>query len=221
MPYPLRARSPLWIVVLALACEEPMHPYRMQTLMKQRGKDQIANVTQRNSIYQTIDALRRSGLIEILETARDKRRPERTIYAATEEGRRALRAWVRAGLSTVAREFPEFPAALSTLYGVAGADDLRALLEARAAALEIRLADLEKPQPMLPRLFLLEEEYMAAVVRAERGWLRSVIAELGSGHLGFPTKDEILQIGTEFGRPSDEAVGRLVDEMKGGGAPDS
>ena len=34
------------------------------------------------------------------------------------------------------------------------------------------------------------------------------------------THQQILQIGTEFGRPSDEAVGRLVDEMKGG-VPDS
>lgn len=216
MPYASRARSPLWIVVLALACEEPMHPYRMQTLMKQRGKDQIANVTQRNSVYQTIDALRRAGLIGIRETARDKRRPERTIYEATEEGRRALRAWVRAGLSTVAREFPEFPAALSTLYGVAGPDDLRALLETRAAALEIRQVDLEKPQPMPPRLFLLEQEYMAAVVRAELAWLRSIIADLDSGQLAFPTKDEMLRISTELGRPSDEAVGRLIDEMKDG-----
>src|SRR6185369_12765581 len=104
-----RPRSPLWIVVLGLACEEPMHPYRMQTLIKQRGKDQVANVAQRNSVYQTIDALRRAGLIRVRETSREERRPERTIYEATDEGRRALAAWVRTGLSTVAREFPEFP----------------------------------------------------------------------------------------------------------------
>src|SRR5437899_1987026 len=47
MPPPSRPRSPLWIVVLGLACEEPMHPYRMQTLIKQRGKDLVANVARR------------------------------------------------------------------------------------------------------------------------------------------------------------------------------
>src|SRR5258707_468254 len=107
-----RPRSPLWMVILSLACEEPMHPYRMQTLIKQRGKDLIANVAQRNSVYQTIDALRRGGLIAIRETSRQERRPERTIYEATEEGRRTLQSWVRIGLSTPAREFPEFQAAL-------------------------------------------------------------------------------------------------------------
>src|SRR6266567_4177847 len=88
-----RPRSPLWMVVLSLACEEPMHPYRMQTLIEQRGKDQIANVAQRNSIYQTIAALLRAGLIEVRETSRAERRPERTVYEATDTGRQALRAW--------------------------------------------------------------------------------------------------------------------------------
>src|SRR5579862_4517755 len=100
MTEPPRPRSPLWIVVLALACEEPMHPYRMQALIKQRGKDQIANVAQRNSVYQTIDALKRADLIAVRETSREERRPERTTYEATAAGREALRAWVRAGLAT-------------------------------------------------------------------------------------------------------------------------
>src|ERR1700754_3282212 len=98
--FPERPRSPLWMVVLALACEEPMHPYRMQTLIKQRGKEQIANVAQRNSVYQTIDALRRAGLIRIGETERNKRRPERAVYEASEAGRTALRHWVRTTLSS-------------------------------------------------------------------------------------------------------------------------
>src|SRR5229473_5980721 len=99
MTHPTRPRSPLWLVLLALVCEEPMHPYRMQTLIKQRGKDEIANVAQRNSVYQTIAALRRAGLITIRETSRTERRPERTVYEVTEEGRRTLRSWMRIVLS--------------------------------------------------------------------------------------------------------------------------
>jgi len=78
MTSPPRPRSPLWIVVLGLACEEPMHPYRMQTLIKQRGKDQVANAAQRNSVYQTIDALQRAGLIATRETTRGSNRWTRT-----------------------------------------------------------------------------------------------------------------------------------------------
>ena len=214
MTTPSRPRSPLWLVVLALACEEPMHPYRMQTLIRQRGKDHIANVAQRNSVYQTIDALMRAGLVKIQGTSRDERHPERTLYEATEEGRQALRAWVTTGLSTPAREFPEFPAVLSVLYGL-GADDLRVLLETRVEALERRVSDLEKPVPNVPRVFLLEEEYMAAVARAEVKWLRGVIADLRSGKLTFPTLEEMLRLGAEMGAPSEEAVRRIAAEMHG------
>src|SRR5262245_60362256 len=177
MPRPPRPRSPLWMVVLALVSEEPMHPYRMQALIKERGKDQIANVAQRNSVYQTIAALRRAGLIRVRETSREERRPERTVYEATEDGRQTLLIWMRTALSTLAREFPDFPAALSLAAGLKPKEVCR-LMESRAVALEKRLAELQAPIPGLPRLFLLESEYMAAVVSAEIKWLRALIKDL-------------------------------------------
>jgi DNA-binding PadR family transcriptional regulator len=201
-------------VVLALACEEPMHPYRMQTLIKQRGKDLIANVAQRNSVYQTIDALTRAGLLAVRETSRDENRPERTVYEATAQGREALQSWVRAGLASPAREFPEFPAVLSVLYGVRGAEDLAGLLETRVAALEERLAELEKPAPGVPRLFLLEAEYMAAMVRAEVRWLRGVVADVRAGRLAFPTVKELLRLAEVPGGPTEEAIRRMASEMQ-------
>jgi DNA-binding PadR family transcriptional regulator len=184
---PSRPRSPLWMVVLSLLSEEPMHPYRMQALIKERGKDQIANVAQRNSVYQTIAALLRARLIAVRETSRGERRPERTVYESTPEGRRMLQSWMRTVLSTPAREFPDFPAALSLVAG-AEPDEVRALLETRIQALHTRLAELETPVPDLPRLFLLEAEYMAAVVRAEIEWLRAVTTDLRRGRLTWSDK---------------------------------
>jgi DNA-binding PadR family transcriptional regulator len=210
-----RPRSPLWVIVLALACEEPMHPYRMQMLIKLRGKDQVANVAQRNSVYQTIEALKRGGLIAVRETSRHERRPERTIYEATDLGRQALQSWVRSGLATPAREFPEFPAVLSVLYGVRNAEDLCSLLETRIAALETRRGELEKPAPGVPRLFLLEGEYAVTLVRAEVRWLRGVIADLRARRLTFPTVEEMLRLGDQTGAPSEDAVRRMAAEMGG------
>jgi DNA-binding PadR family transcriptional regulator len=214
MKLPPRPRSPLTIVVLELICEEPLHPYRMQTLITQRGKGEIANVTQRNSVYQTIDSLCRAGLIAIQKTSQDSRRPERTIYEATAHGRLTLRSWIRTGLSTVAREFPEFPAVLATLYGVDGPADLAFLLGARVEVLKVRLPPLERPAPGVPRLFRLEGEYIAAMIRAECKWLRGVIAELQSGHLAFPTKAEMLQMGPDMGGPSAEAIHKYAKEFR-------
>ena len=214
MPPPARPRSPLWLVVLSLACEEPMHPYRMQTLIKQRGKEQIANVAQRNSVYQTIVALHRAGLIAIHGVSREERRPERTAYEATDAGRQTLRTWIRHGLANVAREFPEFPAVISLLDPSLRPQELGALLESRTVALEARLAELRKVPPGLPRIFLLEEEYMAAVVRAELKWLHGVIADLRSGSLGFPSKAEMLRLAATMGGPSKEAISRIESALE-------
>jgi DNA-binding PadR family transcriptional regulator len=164
-----------------------MHPYRMQTLITERGKDEIANVAQRNSVYQTIAALRRAGLIAVRETSREARRPERSVYEITQNGRRTLERWMRTVLSVPAREFPDFPAALSLIAGTSP-DEVRALLETRIHAQEARLGQLETPVPNLPRLFLLESEYMAAVVRAEIAWLRGVTSDLRAKRLTWNRK---------------------------------
>src|SRR3954454_19808470 len=102
--------SPIALAVLALLYEQPMHPYRMQQLIKERDKDDVINVRQRASLYQTIDRLLRDGLIAVHETARSENRPERTLYRLTEEGRATAFTWLQDILGTPAREYPEFPA---------------------------------------------------------------------------------------------------------------
>src|SRR5918997_5272181 len=134
-------RSPLAMAVLALVTEAPMHAYRMQQLIKERRKDDVINVAQRNSIYQTIDRLHRDGLIVVRETSREENRPERTVYEITEPGRETLREWMHTMLSTPAREFPEFPAALAFLP-VLPPEEVLAALRERAATLEARLTAL-------------------------------------------------------------------------------
>jgi DNA-binding PadR family transcriptional regulator len=194
--------SPLALAVLALLYEAPMHPYRMQQLIKQRGKDEVINVRQRASLYQTIERLLRDGLIAVQETARAERRPERTIYALTDRGREAVCTWLRSMLSRPAREFPAFPAAIAYLPLLTPEDALRQL-EARLDALEeerARLdAQLDSVGPVLPRLFLLETEYLRAMVNAELAWVRSVVDDLRAGRLTW--SEEWLRRFTESVAP--------------------
>jgi DNA-binding PadR family transcriptional regulator len=179
-------RSPLALAVLALLAEEPMHPYRMQQLIKERGKDEVINVRQRASIYQTIDRLVRDGLVTVRETLREKGRPDRTIYEITEEGRTLLQEWLREMLSTPAEEFPEFPAALSFLPLLTVAD-VQDQLEKRATALEEVIkridSEFERYKEVIPRLFLLESEYKREVLLAELQWVRSIVCDIQSGEL--------------------------------------
>jgi DNA-binding PadR family transcriptional regulator len=176
-------RSTLAMVLLALLVEAPMHPYRMQQMIKERGQDQLVNVAQRNSVYQALDRLVRDGLARPGGTARDPGRPERTTYEITAEGAATLRRWLVEMLPAPAREFPEFPAALAFL-AVLAPDEVRSLLEQRLTALEEKLAAVVgQAPPGLPRLFLIEDEYRAALLRSEIEWVRALVSDLAEGRL--------------------------------------
>ncbi|HEU5469570.1 MAG TPA: PadR family transcriptional regulator [Actinophytocola sp.] len=177
-------RSPLAAILLALLFEAPMHPYRMQHLIKERQKDQVANVAQRNSVYQTISRLQRDGLIAVRETTRAENRPERTVYEITDAGREAFLEWMRTTLSTPAREFPMFPAALSNMVLLEPREVAR-LLEQRADAIEVGLTDHDAlaASGALPRMFLIDDEYRFTLIRTEVAWLRGVVRDLRSGAL--------------------------------------
>lgn len=167
--------------------EAPMHAYRIQQLVKLRGKDEIVNVRQRNSLYQTIERLQRDALIAVRETERDGAFPERTVYEITDAGRDTARMWLREQLARPAREFPSFPAALSVLP-LLSADDARRQLEARAAALEAELARLDETHDaalamQIPRLFLLDGELMRVTLEAELDWVRCIVEHLKVGAL--------------------------------------
>jgi DNA-binding PadR family transcriptional regulator len=60
-------RSSLGLMILCILSEEPAHPYRVQKLIRERGKDRVVNVRQRGSVYQTLGRLERLGLIEVQE----------------------------------------------------------------------------------------------------------------------------------------------------------
>jgi DNA-binding PadR family transcriptional regulator len=177
-------RSPLALAILALLHEAPMHPYHMQRLIKDRGKDQVINVEQRASLYQTISQLLRAELITFWETTRQEGFPDRTVYKLTDKGHHTAQAWLREMLSEPAQEFPEFPAAVS-LLPLLTPDDALQQMEKREAKLikQIVAIDKEVGVVSLPRLFLLESEYMRLILETELTWVRSVIADLRSGQL--------------------------------------
>lgn len=163
-----------------------MHPYKMQRLIKERGKDQVINVEQRASLYQTINQLLREGLIAPWETTRPEGFPERTLYKLTDLGHETTLEWMREMLSTPAQEYPEFPAAVSVLPLLTPEDAVQQL-EIRAGRLTEQIISLDKElldyADTLPRLFLLETEYMKRMLETELDWVRSIIADLGSGQL--------------------------------------
>lgn len=174
-------RSSLALGLLALLIEAPMHPYRMQTLIKQRGKDRVINVGQLASLYRTIERLRRDGLVRVRETERQSLHPERTIYEVTDAGRIAAKKWMREILPAPRAEFPEFPVGIAYLPLLDHADVIDQL-EKRRSFLSRKLADhnakLGECDKTISRLFLLEEEYLREMTSTELRWVDSLIDDL-------------------------------------------
>jgi DNA-binding PadR family transcriptional regulator len=187
MPAP--RRSVLALAVLSMLSEEPMHAYRMQQLIKERRKEDVVNVSQRNSVYQTVQRLVRDGLAEVASIERAENRPERTAYRITDAGRRILDEWLRAMLSTPAREYNEFPAALSFLPNVTPRDAIAALtsrvlhLTEDLAALDAEIAEVAT---FLPRLFALESEYQRCAVVAELEYVNRLLDDLRAERVTWP-----------------------------------
>jgi DNA-binding PadR family transcriptional regulator len=197
--------SAIALAILTMLYEEPMHPYRMQQLIKERGKDEVINVTQRASLYQTINRLEREELIQPQSVSRDENRPERTVYELTDQGRKTMVDWMHKILSTPSPEFPEFPAALSVL-AVIPAKDARQQLERRVAALEPELKRLDgilAEMKVLPRIFLLEMELLRANCATELKWVRSVVEDLRSGKLTWNEK-WLRKMAKKFSKPPKE-----------------
>jgi len=153
--------------------------------IKERGKDEVINVRQRASLYQTIDRLLGSGLIVVRQVEREEKRPERTVYELTEEGRTTMLAWLREMLANCDTEFPQFPAALAYI-ALLTPEDARSQLETRMQRLRAEIDRIEaqrRAASAVPRLFLIEAEYVRAVLQAELAWVMSVVEDLDTGRL--------------------------------------
>jgi DNA-binding PadR family transcriptional regulator len=197
--------SALALTVLWQLMSEPMHVYRIQKLFEAPGKDRVVNVRARASLYQTIERLQRHGLVEVSQTTRVEGYPDRVEYAITDAGREVARQWLREMLRGTEGEYPEFIAALSILFGLEP-QEARSELELRAEQLAAALAETESvltgAPAGLPRLFLLEEEYRQALLRAELAWLDGVIADLREGRLTW-TEAWLHEIAATFTSTND------------------
>ena len=192
---PRKRSNLLALAVLSLLTERPMHPYEMAAMMRQRG---LASTVKLNfgALYAVIETLHRLALIVPMETRRQGRHPERTIYATTEAGRAEFFDWLRVLIRTPAIEYTQFVAGLALIAHLSPLEAI-ALLEDRMHSLSEKIqeqhSDLETgKQRGVDRLFLIEDEYRLAQLESERGWIQKLIGEIRDGTL-TETSDDILR----------------------------
>lgn len=174
------------LTTLGLLSEQPCHPYEIQRLLRDRHKSYAVGKTR--TLYRAIEDLEAAGYIEPVETSREGRRPERTVYRITPEGSEELENWLADLLSTPVDETPVFRVAVG-LVGYITQERAEAALASRLVSLRARVTALDATLKMaqddlgLPRLVLLELEHALALAAAEIEWVRSITADMQSGNL--------------------------------------
>ncbi|GAB3462188.1 PadR family transcriptional regulator [Actinophytocola sediminis] len=181
-----KVANPLALAVLCLLTERPMHPYEMSSTLRERAKEESIKLNF-GSLYSVVESLRRHGLIDVLETVREGRRPERTVYAITDTGREEFVDWESELLSVPVKEFTQFEAALS-LMGALPPDEVARLLETRRMRLATEIVSMaavmdEMAKQGLPYLFAIEADYVIDLRRAELAFVERLLDKMTDGTL--------------------------------------
>lgn len=189
MPPKNHPLTPLGIAVLALLTTQPAHPYQMRHEIRVREIDRVMKVTH-GTLYSTVDRLTAAGLIQPVETSREGRRPERTVYEVTSEGRDRLLDALRTELMRATPSYPKLATGLA-FVSLLDPEEVALLLERRSIEVESQLsgmnaaldASLKQQSHPVERVHLIEVEYQIALLRAERDWLTAIVADIGAGRL--------------------------------------
>ena len=174
------------LTVLGLLAERPRHPYDMQRELRLRGNTAYVRGLPR-SLYGAVDTLREQGLVVAEGTSREGARPERTIYAATDAGREEFRRRLLHLLATPS-DRGTFFAALSLLAGLDREDVVHALRARREELRDVRdrsRRQLEMALQTVPRLVVVEGEYLLDQIAAEDRWVGALIGDAESGVLSW------------------------------------
>ncbi|MEU4536940.1 PadR family transcriptional regulator [Streptosporangium sp. NPDC023825] len=183
------ARRPdlVGLTVLAMLSVRAAHPYELHRFIVDTHKDYVTGLPR--SLYHAVERLAGEDLIVPVETSRDGRRPERTVYEITDEGRRELSTRLRALLENPGPDRRTFTAAVSLMGTLPVPDAMRAL-RARAATIEGLLAGMNAHlgamrESGLPDILMIEVDYERTLNEAELAWVRRVVARLETGELDW------------------------------------
>ncbi|PRY35242.1 PadR family transcriptional regulator [Umezawaea tangerina] len=177
-----KVSNPLALAVLAQLLMGPLHPYEIGRRLTLQDKGRNIKYT-RGSLYMVVEQLAKAGFISEDGTVRDTQRPERTIYALTEDGKAELYDWLRDLVARPEHEFPKFGVALSLLVVLPPAEAVELLGRRRDALTleteEIRADVKASVDGGLEWVFVVEEEYRLAVLDAEIRFVTTLVEQLG------------------------------------------
>ena len=183
-----KVRNLLALAVMSYLTQRPMHPYELGRTLRDHGDERSIKFNH-GSLYMVVQQLTKAGFIAPQETSREGQRPERTVYALTDEGRHELQDWLRELVEDPQHEYPHFVAALSLIATLPPTEVLdllavrsRRLAEQRAATRDLIDETLAKG---VHPLFLIEDEYRVAMLDAEIAFVEQFVDRIADPKDGW------------------------------------
>ena len=178
----------LALAVLSYLTRGAMHPYELSRTLRDNDDGRSIKFNH-GSLYMVVRQLAEAGFIVERETSRAGQRPERTVYAITDDGRREMRDWLRELVEEPRHEYPQFVAALS-LIAALPPDDVVDLLRRRLVRLadqrvEVRHLIDDTLAAQVHPLFLVEEEYRLGLLEAESSFVERLIERITHPDTGW------------------------------------
>jgi DNA-binding PadR family transcriptional regulator len=188
------------MTLLGLLASKPMHGYELRQQMKDVAMEHWVDI-QQGALYPALQRMTADGFLEVSEITKDGKRPSKTVYRITSEGRaehlRLLRsAWADPAL----KGFP-VDVALYFIWFLP-AEEVAMLLTERIYQFDLRLANLaaarlhnlsaatefDLPAPLMEILSDLLD-HAEVTVTTERKWATRVLERLTEGAYDFDESD--------------------------------
>lgn len=182
---PSRIPTPMEVAVLLSIREAPRHAYEVSRELDRRPE--FGGPYPARSIYRAVEKLAEQSLIEPTWTGRVGRRPEKTTYRLTPQGRQALLR----GIEDVFRNPPrETRAAGYALLAFVDRKVAGTLIRERIDTLNAQFSQVDQQARSIghasQRVLYLGVECERAVLRAELTWLSGLLREIEAERMEWP-----------------------------------
>ncbi len=183
------------LVLLGLLMEADSHPYEMRQKMKDRSMLHYIKM-QEGSLYYAIDQLRKQGCVEAMQTVKEGKRPDRTVYRITDEGKSLFQDMLLEQLAGNTSVFHPMYAALPFAWS-GDQQRIHAVLVEKLKQQQDKVLKMEQVYlehvPIVPRsvLHMMKGQWEHAVV--ELRWLERLTEDASCGALnvrGVPIENE-------------------------------
>ena len=172
------------LVILGLLRDRPLYGYELKQIIEEHMGDWTSIAF--GSIYFALEKLSQEGYIEKVATEQEGKRPSRSVYQITGEGREEFLRLLRGVWDQVERQYYDIDVALSFQNALPQAEMIQRL-QRRIGQLEgvLRHLDSHQEETMqeekVPFIANAIFEHSRVHYRAELDWTRSLLARVESG----------------------------------------